>query len=227
MNRFVFTLRFDVNAPIAAVSGWPGVRQAALSLNNSAEAFNRILAQQAAAQFEKPVVSAAFTLGGSQLVVGTIQGSGSNAAVITLDDNTISLPVADQVVQDLRLRVARAVAATLVQSGVSQQIASALVQSAQQERPVSLGPNAGVTIGDFQIDATPAPTATQPETTPPAGTTGGGAGDTASPPPAAQAGMISTPLLVGLGLGAIVAGVAIAFSTGALGGGAGRVVPSR
>lgn len=223
MNRFTFTLRFDVNAPIAAVSGWPGVTQSALAVNNSAQAFVNIFARQAQNQFQRTVVGATFTIGASQLVVGTIQGSASNVASLTFDDDTIALPISDEVVQDLRLRMARAVAATLVQSGVSQQIASALVQSAQQERPVSLGATVGVNVSDFQIDATPLQPATQPETTPPAGTTGGGA----SPPPAVQAGMVSTPLLVGLGLGAIIAGVAIAFSTGALGGGAGRVVPSR
>ena len=223
MNRFTFTLRFDVNSPIAAVSGWPGVTQSALAVNNSAQAFVGIFARQAQNQFQRTIVGATFTIGSSQLVIGTIQGSASNVASLTFDDDTIALPISDEVVQDLRLRMARAVAATLVQSGVSQQIASALVQSAQQERLVSLGATVGVNVSGFQIDATPLQPATQPETTPPAGTTGGGA----SPPPAVQAGMVSTPLLVGLGLGAIVAGVAIAFSTGALGGGAGRVVPSR
>jgi hypothetical protein len=236
VNRFTFTLRFNYNARVAAVSGWPGVTQSSLSINKSADEFNRLLANTASQQFGpgQPVVSAYLSLGSSSAPINNT-GSSGNAAVITIDDraNLLSLPVSESATRDVRTHVARAVAAALTQSGIPENAANSIVRSSDTGNAVPGGNDILVRVSDFQIDSTTVPGATPSGgggATPSGGgggaTPSGGGGATpgggAAPPPSdsSSPGLSNTVLI---GVGVVLVGAAIAYGSGALDGAAGPV----
>ena len=227
MNRFTFTLRFNYNARVAAVSGWPGVTQSSLSINKSADEFNRLLANTASQQFGpgQPVVSAYLSLGSSSAPINNT-GSSGNAAVITIDDraNLLSLPVSESATRDVRTHVARAVAAALTQSGIPENAANSIVRSSDTGNAVPGGNDILVRVSDFQIDSTTVPGATPSGGGGATPSGGGGAtpGGGAAPPPSdsSSPGLSNTVLI---GVGVVLVGAAIAYGSGALDGAAGPV----
>lgn len=208
------TFRFTANGPVGAVNpAWGyGVPRSSLVPPVDRVAFTRSLAGALAAQFGSglPVSNVVFALGGSSPAVGE-RGSSGSAVVFDLVDagGRYGNPPSVADLGGMALHVARALATALGGDG-------SLLVSAVQARQGGGGISQGGRYRFDDIVATLlAPAVVQDDTRRPSA-------------PVTESGSIS-PVMIGLGLGAAAAAVLIAYSTGALSGGAGAVVrrPSR